>query len=194
MLTKHDLERIGLDLAPDAFTRLVADVVRALPAVSRRGDPTRDLTPDEGAALERGGLDLSPETTEDQEHDPFAQGAAEYAVLLATALSLAEGAERLGLDPSRLRHRLAERTLYGIKTAHGWRLPRFQFDPDTGRELPGGGKVLAALDPDLHPVSVTRWFLTPDPDLEIDERPVSPRDWLRHGGSPRAIAPLVNSV
>jgi len=194
VLTQRDLQRIGLDLAPEAFHRLVAEVVRALPPADGRGDPARDLTAEEVAALERGGLDLAPATAEDRDEDPFARGAAEYAVLLATALSPAAVAERLGVDPSRVRHRLAARTLYGVKTPHGWRLPRFQFDPDTGRALPGLGRVLAALDPELHPLSVMRWFLTPDPDLEVDGVPASPRDWLRRGGAPEAVAPPANVV
>jgi hypothetical protein len=36
------------------------------------------------------------------------------------------------------------------------------------------------LDPELHPIQVEAFFLTPSSDLD-EERPVSPRDWLRAG-------------
>lgn len=193
-LTRAELARIGLDVPPDQFERLVADVVRAMPAAGATRDPRRDLSAAEAAALERGGFDLASGTDDDAADDPLARGAAAYAALVATALTPAQAAARLGVDPSRVRHRLAARTLYGVRTPHGWRLPRFQFDPASGRDLPGLGTVLAALDPDLHPLSVTRWFLHPDPDLVVDGAPVSPRDWLRQGRDPRAVAPLANLV
>ena len=192
-LTRQDLDRIGLDIAPEQFEFLVASVVRGMPAVAP-SDSCHDLSAEEVAALKRGGFDLTPEQDEGGISDPFALGAAEYAALVSTALTPAQAATQLGIDSSRVRHRLAERTLYGVKTLRGWRLPRFQFDPTSGRELPGIGGVLAALDPDLHAVSVQRWFLSPDPDLEINGTAVSPRDWLRLGRDPRAIAPLTNIV
>ncbi len=188
-LTRDDLDRLGLELAPEAFEQLVAEAVRGLPVAEHVGSPRHDLTAAEVAALEQGGFDLSPETPEELAGEPVARGVAEYAAMVGTALTPAQAARRLGIDVSRVRHRLAARTLYGIKTPHGWRLPLFQFDPSSGA-LPGVGPVLASLDPDLHPVSVQRWFLAPDPDLEVAGRAVSPRDWLRHGGAPSAIAPL----
>ncbi len=188
LLERQDLARIGLDLEPKAFQQLVADAVRTMPHAGPAGDALHDLTADEVATLEGGGFDLSPERAEDRDDVPLARGAAEYAALLATALTPAQAARRLGIDVSRVRHRLAARTLYGIKAAEGWRLPAFQFDPLSG-VLPGLGVVLASLDPGWHPVSVQRWFLGPDPDLAIDGRSVSPRDWLLQGGDPKTLAP-----
>jgi hypothetical protein len=188
-LTREDLDRIGLHIAPEQFDALIATAVRAMPAVAA-SDSRHDLSAEEAAALQRGGFDLTPEQDKGGVGDPLAVGAAEYATLVSTALTPAQAATQLGIDSSRVRHRLAARTLYGVKTPHGWRLPRFQFDPASGRVLAGIGVVLAMLDPDLHPVSVQRWFLLPDPDLAINGMAVSPRDWLRQGRDPRAIAPL----
>lgn len=190
LITRDDLERVGLDVSPSAFDRLVAEAVRAMPPV-HTGDSVHDLSAAEAIVLERGGFSLSADVLRDANDDPLARGAAEYAALLATALTPAQAAPRLGIDESRIRHRLGDRTLYGIKTPAGWRLPLFQFDPVTGGALPGIGSVFVALDPDLHPVSVQRWFLTPDADLEVSGRATSPRDWLRQGGGPTAIAPFV---
>ena len=192
-LTREDLERIGVVLDPAEFVRLVVEAVRDMPAAAP-GDPARDLTAEEAATLERGGFDPRPLTQDELADDPLARGAAEYAALMATALTPREAAAHLGIDASRVRHRLSERTLYGVKVSGVWRLPRFQFDPATGRELPGIGEVLAVLDRDLDPVSFRRWLVTPDRDLIVDGRAVSPSDWLRRGGDPSAIPPLVNVV
>jgi hypothetical protein len=113
---------------------------------------------------------------------------ATYAGLLATSLTSADVAEMLGVDASRVRQRLGAKTLYGVKTEHGWRAPRFQFDGD--RLVPGIERVFPRVDPGSHPVAVYRWFTLPNPELELQDRSVSPRDWLLSGGSPAAIPPL----
>lgn len=192
-ITREALERIGVKLDPERFEQLVIEAVEGMPATTP-GDPARDLTSEEAATLERGGFDLRPLSPDELADDPLARGAAEYAALVATALTPSEAATRLGVDPSRVRHRLAERTLFGIKVSGAWRLPLFQFDPATGRELPGIGKVLAASDRGLDPVSIKRWLETPDPDLVVHGSAVSPSDWLRRGGDPGAVPPLVNIV
>lgn len=110
--------------------------------------------------------------------------------MLSAALTTGEVGGRLGVSEGRVRQRLKEGSLYGIKTPKGHRLPVFQFSGDG--EVPGVGEVLRSLDPDLHPVAVENWFTMPDPDLYLDEeerRPVSPREWLLVGGSPDAVVP-----
>jgi hypothetical protein len=98
----------------------------------------------------------------------------------------------LGVDDSRVRQRLAERTLYGIKLRSGWRLPLFQFDD--GQAVPGIDVVFPCLDPGLHPVAVYQWFTTPAPDLLLDDQPVSPRDWLRAGASTTEVAAFADAL
>src|SRR5579859_1418548 len=158
-ITREALARIGVMIDPERFEQLVVEAVRDMPAAVP-GNPSRDLTADEAATLERGGFDLRPLAPKEMPDDPLARGAAEYATLLATALTPREAAMRLGIDPSRVRHRLSERTLYGMKASGVWRLPLFQFQPGTGQEVPGIGKLLAALDRDLDPVSIKRWLET----------------------------------
>ncbi len=182
----------GILITPAQMAELVREAVARLPRVLVRDDPRADLTPSEAAALDEGGfrLDARP-----RGEDPLARSAAEFAALLATSLPTGEAAARLGVDPSRIRQRLTSRpqTLYGIRRDAGWVLPIFQFDGS--RLLPGLGEVVARLDPQLHPLSVSRWFTMPHPDLVLDEpsaasRAVSPRDWLRLGFAPGAVADL----
>ena len=186
----RDLERIGLSLEPEEFERLVAEAVRRMPPARRlRDTDIPQFDPETRAALERGGLSFAP--LPDAGRSPLASTVAKYAALLATARPVAEAARLLGVDPSRVRQRLGERTLYGVKAGRGWRLPAFQFDLDQpDRLVPGIGAVLAALPRDLHPVAVYNWLILPDPDLTWQGEPVSPLDWLRSGGDPGTAAAI----
>ena len=74
------------------------------------------------------------------------------------------------------------------------RTARWQHDRDGDTVLPGLASVVARLDPSLHPPGVFRWFVTPDPDLELDQTPVSPRDWLRLGNDPAPVAALAEAL
>ena len=191
-LSASDLDRAGIGLQPEEFERLVLEVVQQLPATAAT-DPRRELTPDDAAALSRGGFDLEPLAPGTD--DPLTRTAAEYSALVVTGLSVAQVARALGVDDSRVRQRLAKRTLYGIKLRDGWRLPAFQFDERRdGRLIPGLEQVIPALDPALHPVAVYRWFTLPHPDLLVDDAAVSPRDWLRSGGSPAEVAALAAAL
>ena len=169
---------------------MLLDVLAHMRPVPVVADPHHDLTAADAAALARGGFDL--EASDHGRDDPLARTAAAYTALLATALTVAGAAALLGVDASRVRQRLAARTLYGIKTRGGWRLPRFQFQ--AGRQLPGIETVLPYLDPGLHPVAVAGWFERPNVDLLVDDEPVSPRDWLRSGGAPAVVAELAAAL
>lgn len=177
------LRRHGIALSPQAFERIVAAAVERLPMIGATSGGAGEVTVAERAALESGGFDLGPRRPD--EADPLATTAAGFAALLAASPTAHQAAHRLGVDGSRIRQRLAARTLYGVKLPEGWRLPIFQFDGD--RLVPGISAVLPRLDPALHPLAVIRWFEQPNPDLVLDGEPVSPRDWLRAGGSPEAV-------
>jgi hypothetical protein len=182
--------RASIRLSPAAFEALVQHVVEEL--AERRGGPREEdrLPEPEAAALRRAGLvraPLSPDAP-----DSVAGLAAAYAALMASSLSVSEAAQRLRVDPSRVRQRLTERTLFGFKERGTWRLPAFQFD--AAGTVPGLEVVVPRVDPGLHPVAVERWFTLPCPDLEIDERAVSPRDWLRAGGSAEVVAEIAAEI
>lgn len=149
----------------------------------------RSLTVDEVGLLRRGGI--APEDFARVRPD-LREAAALYDDLLAISFTVGEAAARLGVDPSRIRQRLAARTLYGVRAGQSWRLPRFQFCPTSG-VVPGIEKVIARLPADLSPVAVHRWFTLPHVDLttrDDAERPLSPLEWLQTGHSPLVAAAL----
>lgn len=184
-------ERIGLDVSSDEFERLVEEALEQILPPRRVTAPLRDLTRDEAGVLEEGGVSLEPRAR--GAASPLVRTAAEYAALLASSLTVPLAAERLGVDGSRVRQRLAAHTLYGIKRPAGWRLPQFQFI-DHGL-LPGFERVAPRLT-GVHPVSVARWLTRPHVDLTVgdDERPIAPRAWLELGLDPEVVASLADEL
>ena len=126
--------------------------------------------------------------------DPLSQSIIDYMALIETSLTAAQSARLLGVDVSRIRQRLRQRSLVGLDYDGEWRLPRFQFVRK--KALPGLGEVLAALPDDVNALEVAEWFLSPNPDLEIDsqEALLSPRDWLLRGLPPSRVADLARHL
>lgn len=166
----------GLKAAPPA--ELNEALVQAINSMHRTlyAESAGELTAAEAAVLRDGGLVLE----EQPGPDPLAGSATDFAALLSTSLSTLEAARRLGVHVTRIRQMLKERTLYGVQVDRRWRIPEFQFQ-DEGL-VPNIGQVNAVLDPDLHPISVYRWYTMPEPDLETEEGKVlSPIAWLKAG-------------
>ncbi len=155
--------------------------------------PRSALSKPEIEALESVGANLEP-WPEHSEDDPVMRSAADYMALLESSHSTAEAARFLGVDASRIRQRIRERSLFGIEYEGEWRLPRFQFE--RRRVLPGLAQVLGALDPDISPLDVVQWFLTPNADLEQlpSAVPASPREWLLRSHSPAVVAALARDL
>ena len=116
------LAKAGLKVDATEFLTLVEDAARRLSPPNP--DPSHYFSADQRAALTDVGLDLSPRREE--EPDFRARTVAAHAVLAEGALSVAEAARTLGVDDSRIRHRLKEGRLTGWKD-QGWRLPAWQF-------------------------------------------------------------------
>jgi hypothetical protein len=156
-------------------------------------DPRTLLKPEEFELLERGGFELDRRGLGLE--DPIVRAAFEYAVLRTTGLTTRDAAVRLSVNDSRIRQRLGERALYGIKADDEWRLPAFQF---AGEGLvPGIDRVFPRLPRSLNPVAVHRWFHTPNPDLEGREgkgRALTPLQWLQTGNDPDAVAELAAAL
>jgi hypothetical protein len=191
------LERIGIHVSPQELERrLEAALKEVLPErVAPR--PAGELSTEEAGALTRGGLDLSPQGARKVDGgvtNSLVQAATEYAALVASSYTVAEAARRLGVDGSRIRQRLAARTLYGIKQAGIWRIPAFQFAGHT--PVPHLEQVLPCLDPGLSPITVVRWFSTPHPDLVqgAEDKPLSPLDWLSAGHRPGPVVELAQDL
>ena len=111
-----------------------------------------------------------------------------------TSLTAGETAQKLGVDPSRVRQLLAARKIYGLQVRGAWKIPIFQFVDD--RLLPGLEEIVPALPKALHPIGVYHWFITPNPDLAPEEfdRELSPREWLLTGHSPSVVAELATDL
>lgn len=170
---------------------MVALSVAEMPVGRVSDEPGRDFTEEESGVLVRGGLDPSRPSGGRR----LARTLARYAALRATALTESEAASLLGVSESRVRQRVAQGTLYGVRVGRGRRLPRFQFAG--GGPVPSVGAVLKELRQGVHPISVENWFTLPNPDLYLDEdeeEPVSPREWLISGGSPEPLKPLAREL
>ena len=149
----------------------------------------RTLSAGELDALKAVGLTTAP-VSEGRARDPLTRSITDYMALLETSYSTSEAASYLKVDASRVRQRLREHSLFGIDYDGEKRLPRFQFERK--QVLPGIREVIAALPAELNPLDVAEWFLSPNPDLEIDARemPLSPREWLLKGHAVEAVIKL----
>lgn len=162
-------------------------------ASSAAVQPGAALSKGELAALEAVGLSARPWPPE-RAGDPLAQSVVDFMALIETSLTAAATARALRVDVSRVRQRLRERSLFGVEYEGEWRLPRFQFERQ--RVLPGLAEVVAALPAEANALEVAEWFLSPNPDLEIEEgeAPLSPREWLLRGRSPQRVAELARQL
>ncbi|RSM80810.1 DNA-binding protein [Amycolatopsis sp. WAC 01375] len=178
------LAKAGLKVDANEFLTLVEDAARRL--TPPNPDPSHYFSADQRAALTDVGLDLSPR--DEDEPDFRARTVAAHAVLADSALSVLEAAKALGVDDSRIRHRLKEGRLTGWKD-QGWRLPAWQF-AGSG-VLPGLEVVLRAVPEDQPALVVAAFMSTPQADLVINDHPATPRQWLLSGGDPEHVAKLV---
>jgi hypothetical protein len=126
----------------------------------------------------------------------FEKSLIEFGLLVNQSFTLEKAAKILGVNPSRLRQRLAEHTLYGIKEERSWRIPTFQFDAKRKKLVRGIEKVVPHIRLDAHPLAVARWFSMPHQDLVVgdDELPVTPVQWLTGGGAVEIVADLASEI
>ncbi|MGH9068612.1 MAG: helix-turn-helix domain-containing protein, partial [Acidimicrobiales bacterium] len=178
------LDRAGLRISVDEFLVLVEESANTYAGGSAR--PRSALRANEAATLEAVGADLAP--LRHAELDERARAAIDAAVVVGTALSVREAADLLGVDPSRIRHRLSEGRLVGLRRGSVWRLPAWQFED--GESLPGLDQVALALPTDAPAAMVAAFMTTASPDLDLGGRPSSPREWLLAGGEPKRAAEL----
>lgn len=206
-LSRHGVRRV-VSRSPSALSWR-AQIARALKEPERSGDVTlvwhsfldvlartvpagrpaeaqSDFSDEEAAVLARGsaGLDVSSAATA----RALARTAARWVDLLRDSGGAGEAARLLGVQESRVRQRLADRTLYGFKHEGAWRVPRFQYYRDG--LVPGVAAVFPRLPAAITPVAVGTWFTTPTMELVAEGRPMSPRDWLTAGGDPSVVGNL----
>ena len=185
----------GVEINEGAFLALLRETFNEIAGKDLWSEPEQELPPEELDLLRSGGFSTKREALGSE--DPVFRGALDFSALIVSAVSAKEAAKLLEVDPSRVRQRLTgpRPTLYGMKWRGEWLLPRFQFAGKA--EIPGFDEVVPHLDPNLNPVAVARWFLTPSPDLVVEkdgEEPISPREWLLAGHSPMEIARLAEGL
>ena len=157
-------------------------------------EPATQLPETDRRYLEAGALDLGKRRGRDP--DPMLESAGRYAALLADSADVGEVAERLGVTRARIRQRALEHSLLAIREADEWRFPRAQFAAADGGAAPIRGlpAVSMALPLDLHPLDAWRFLTQPNADLELDDRVVSPIEWLRSGGSPDPVVAIAREL
>ncbi|PVA44675.1 hypothetical protein DDJ48_01735 [Mycobacteroides abscessus] len=164
-----------------------ATFVAALAVQPATRKPAAELTTDAARLLDTNGFreNTAAARTADT------QTASRISDLVNTSLTVDEVAEGLGITAARVHQKRLAHELWAITDGQAWIFPAPQFDTTDAdhplHAIPGIGKVFKALPEDLHPLAVEGFLNTPHPDLSSD-RPVTPREWLRHGGD---IATLV---
>ncbi|MGQ0838856.1 DNA-binding protein [Actinokineospora sp.] len=182
------LAEAGLRIDPAEFLKLVAEAAgRLSPATP---DPADYFTAEQRDTLTGVGLDLTPRRPD--EVDSRARAVAARAVLRDSALTVSAAAHAVGVDTSRIRHRLAAGRLAGWKDRGGWQLPAWQFA--AAGVLPGLEVVLRAVPEDQPPLVVAAFMTTPQADLRISDRPATPRQWLLAGGDPGRVAAVAATL
>ncbi len=180
------LERAGIRMDVDRFVDLIREALTEVGRRSAEVSPVSQLTASDIEELRAGGL--NPSASLDAYNLARARTAAQTGALLASSMSVAEAADRLGVDASRVRQLLAEHALLGVKDGGEWRILDIQFQG--ARLVPNLGRVAKALPIGIPPLGVVNWLTVPDPDLEIADEPVSPLEWLSSGGDPERVAAL----
>ena len=143
-----------------ALQQAIASLRRTLYAPS-----VSELTAPELAVLRQAGVDVDDHPDRD---DPLATYVTAFGAILATCLTPAQAAARLGgITQVRVRQMIREGALYAVRIENRWKIPLFQFDRDG--LVPNVGLVNAAVPRTLDPVSVLRWYTTPDPQIETTD-------------------------
>lgn len=218
MLSHRDLntlQQAGID-QPDRILSALAELIRQGMIVTKE-ENNNPLKPIELAFLKKtgaaglehipAGLDdggsiaaLSPKTgrARAQQRQADMQNMAlvgqAFASLEAKSLTAQQVAQKLGLPETRVNALAGEGNLYAFSTAKGLMFPCFQFEGH--QVLNGLSQVLAMIDHQTDPVSVSLFFETVNQDLESDRlgRAASPREWLLAGEDPKALELLANEL
>lgn len=176
----------GLDVrSPETLNRALEEAL-ARQSLSLPERPSDMMSEAELQAFREIGVDVDDAG---EGPDPVQSGVVELATVIASGLTTRQAAERLGVSRSRISQRLADRELFAFRVDSRLVIPSFQFQGDG--LVPGISQVNRALPPTRHPLTVVRWFNTPQPELEVDDgRPLTPLEWLSQGGDPSVVCGL----
>ena len=175
--------------APATLNKALTQAIRSMQR-SVYSESARELTAAELEVLEASGADT-------HEHadlpDPMGAYATEFAAILETSLSTSVAAKRLSVHSVRIRQLIGDGSLYAVQIDGRWRIPEFQF----GRKklVPNIGEVNKVIDRGLDPVSILRWYTTPDPELETSGGEIlSPLAWLKRGLLADRLVPIAREL
>lgn len=182
------LAKAGLRISPVEFAEMIEEATRRLSPATP--DPADYFSAEQRDTLTEVGLDLTPRRPD--EVDSRARAVAAQTVLRDSALTVGDAAQAVGVDTSRIRHRLSAGRLAGWKDRGGWRLPAWQFA--ASGVLPGLDVVLRSVPSDQPPLVVAAFMTTPQSDLRINDEPATPRQWLLAGGDPTKVAALASML
>jgi hypothetical protein len=183
-------------LLRDRFDLKPADLIAALKTLPAQRPWAATLTAGEARLLDDAGFTEDPEAYA----EIAAEVTAHMARLYSTAYTAAEVAKGLGVNDSRVRQRRLSHTLWAIDDGGSWVYPAIQFELiDAGqgkamtlKHVRGLDRVLPQLlAKGLHPTAIAGFLLTQQPDLLIDGRPRSVREWLLHGEPEEPVLNLV---
>ena len=96
-------------------------------------------------------------------NEVMARSLVTYSNLLANSISTEQCSEMLNVNPSRLRQKIRDGTIWAIKDGNSWKIPSIQFSD--GRQVVGLDKVFPSLSSD-HPLSVYGLLTTYQPDFD----------------------------
>ena len=116
--------------------------------------------------------------------DSVAEARLQREAMVASAMSIQDTAELLGVGVSEIEEMIEGRTLAVLEVDGHQLVPRFQFSDDG--LVPSFGEIYRLTDPDLPLLTFYRWFILPSQDLpsESEDRDLSPKEWLNANFDP----------
>jgi hypothetical protein len=118
------LQAHGITASPRQLAEYPAEALEAMEEGALI-PAARELPEAELEVLRSGGFDVDAGPSD--QDDPIARASAAYSALMETALTIKAVAAALGRNESRIRQRLLQRSLYGLRRGRNWLLPLFQF-------------------------------------------------------------------
>jgi hypothetical protein len=111
-----------------------------------------------------------------------------------SSLTAEQVAHELGLSASTIRHYKSAGRLYSYERRGKLHFPLWQFSTTSGQVIPSLAAVLAALPQEAHPQTIAGFFQTLQPDLVIDGRTSSAKQWLEAGGDPEPVVAIASDL
>lgn len=182
------LRHFNVELSESDLAESLAAALGRVPGVASTAVTSSDreyLATYGGAGVAKQIDDWSPT----KEHEQRVESAvAQTLGALTGTLSIEQAAASLGVDRSRMSHRLSAGLLYALTIGGRRRLPAWQIHH--GHEIPGLAAVIASIEPEMHPASVEGVMTTPRDELG-GQTPIA---YLDSGGNAAAVADLISEL